>query len=125
MISSLIAPTGFVASRRLLLRGAGSATLSAVAIGLLAGCNSAAAEKPMAANPGSDVDILNSALGLEYQAIAGFQRSNFVRLGWLDGHACIMNSDHCTDMHAAMTRAAAVHNLLMIHAGDKVRSEAA
>jgi rubrerythrin len=73
MTSSLIAPTGFVASRRVLLRGAGSATLSAVAIGLLAGCASAAAEKPMAANPASDVDILNSALGLEYQAIAVYQ----------------------------------------------------
>jgi rubrerythrin len=73
MTSSLIAPTGFMASRRVLLRGAGSATLSAVAIGLLAGCASAAADKPMAANPASDVDILNSALGLEYQAIAAYQ----------------------------------------------------
>lgn len=70
--SSLIAPAR-LASRRSLIKGAGGVTLSAVAISLLAGCDSMAADRQMAANPGSDVDILNSALGLEYQAIAAYQ----------------------------------------------------
>lgn len=73
MPSSLIAPARHLASRRSLIKGAGSATLSAVAISLLAGCESMAADKQMAANPSDDVAILNSALGLEYQAIAAYQ----------------------------------------------------
>jgi len=71
--SSLIAPARRLASRRSLIKGAGGATLSAVAISLLAGCDSMAADKPMAADPANDVAILNSALGLEYQAIAAYQ----------------------------------------------------
>lgn len=71
--SSLIAPARRLATRRSLIRGAGGATLSAVAISLLTGCESMAADKQMAANPGGDVAILNSALGLEYQAIAAYQ----------------------------------------------------
>jgi hypothetical protein len=62
-----------LASRRGLIKGAGTATLSAVAISLLAGCDSMAAEKQMAADPPGDVGVLNSALGLEYQAIAAYQ----------------------------------------------------
>lgn len=76
MPSSLILPVSpahSAVSRRRLLKGTGTATLSAVAISLLAGCDSMAASKQMAANPGGDVDILNSALGLEYQAIAAYQ----------------------------------------------------
>ena len=73
MASDLVFPARLVASRRGLLRGAGTATLSAVAISLIAGCDSMAADRQMAANPGGDVDILNSALGLEYQAIAAYQ----------------------------------------------------
>ncbi|MGO8917228.1 MAG: DUF4439 domain-containing protein [Stellaceae bacterium] len=73
MPSSLIAPAHRLASRRNLIKGAGSVTLSAVAISLLAGCESMAADKQMAANPPDDVAILNSALGLEYQAIAAYQ----------------------------------------------------
>jgi len=71
--SSLIAPARRLASRRSLIKGAGGATLSAVAISLLAGCDSMAADKPTAADPANDVAILNSALGLEYQAIAAYQ----------------------------------------------------
>jgi Ferritin-like domain len=66
--SSLVMP-----SRRSLIRGAGTATLSAVAVALLAGCESRAADKPMAADPAGDVGVLNAALGLEYQAIAAYQ----------------------------------------------------
>ncbi|HEX6842230.1 MAG TPA: twin-arginine translocation signal domain-containing protein, partial [Stellaceae bacterium] len=64
MPSSLILPVSpahSAVSRRRLLKGTGTATLSAVAISLLAGCDSMAASKQMAANPGGDVDILNSA----------------------------------------------------------------
>jgi len=63
-------------SRRRFMRGAGTATLSGLAIAMLAGCESmAASNKPMmaAANPNDDVAILNTALGLEYQAIAAYQ----------------------------------------------------
>lgn len=61
MASSLILPQS---SRRAWLRGAGKATLSAVAISLIAGCDSMAADKKMAADPAADVDILNTALAL-------------------------------------------------------------
>ena len=47
---------------------------------------------------------------IEHDAIARFQRSNFVRRRRLHGHACIMNSGDRADMHTAMARAAAVHN---------------
>jgi len=73
MDSDLVFPARLFTSRRGLLKGAGTATLSAVAVSLIAGCDSMAAEKQMAANPSGDVDILNSALGLEYQAIAAYQ----------------------------------------------------
>jgi rubrerythrin len=73
MASNLVFPARLVTSRRHLLRGAGTATLSAVAVSLITGCDSMAADKQMTANPSSDVDILNSALGLEYQAIAAYQ----------------------------------------------------
>jgi bacterioferritin (cytochrome b1) len=63
-------------TRRGFVRGAGTATLSGLAVALLAGCESmAASNKPMmaAASPSDDVAILNTALGLEYQAIAAYQ----------------------------------------------------
>jgi hypothetical protein len=66
--SSLVMP-----SRRGLIKGAGTATLSAVAVALLAGCESRAADQPMAADPAGDIGVLNAALGLEYQAIAAYQ----------------------------------------------------
>ena len=61
-------------SRREFLRGSG-ATLSAFAIALIAGCSSlSAAEKKSSADIGAtDVNILNSALGAEQQAIAAYQ----------------------------------------------------
>ena len=73
MASDLVFPARLFTSRRNLLKGAGTATLSAVAVSLIAGCDSMAADRQMAANPGADTDILNSALGLEYQAIAAYQ----------------------------------------------------
>jgi hypothetical protein len=63
-------------TRRGFVRGTGTATLSGLAVALLAGCESmAASNKPMmaAASPSDDVAILNTALGLEYQAIAAYQ----------------------------------------------------
>jgi rubrerythrin len=48
------------------------ASLSAVAVSLLAGCQTSIADKN-AVDPGGDVGILNTALGLEYQAIAAYQ----------------------------------------------------
>ncbi len=76
MITGLLRLSDVSTSRRRFMRGAGTATLSGVAIAMLAGCESqAAANKPMmaAANPSDDVAILNTALGLEYQAIAAYQ----------------------------------------------------
>lgn len=57
-------------SRRGLLRGTGKVLLSGAAIALLAGCESMAAES-MASE--GDLNILNVALGAEYQAIAAYQ----------------------------------------------------
>ena len=56
------------------MRGLGTATLSAAAVGLIAGCNSMAEEKSMASgDPASDLWTLNDALGLEHQAINAYQ----------------------------------------------------
>jgi rubrerythrin len=76
MTASIIVPAEARASRRGLLKGVGQVGLSAVAITLLAGCESmAASDKKMmaAANPADDVNTLNTALALEYQAIAAYQ----------------------------------------------------
>jgi len=57
--------------RRDFLRASGATVLSASAVALLAGC-----EKMAAAQTGSaagDVSILNTALGLEYEAISAYQ----------------------------------------------------
>jgi rubrerythrin len=59
-----------VTSRRGLLRGTGKVLLSGAAIAILAGCDSMAAES-MASE--GDLNILNVALGAEYQAIAAYQ----------------------------------------------------
>jgi rubrerythrin len=63
-----------VTSRRALLTRAGAATLSTAVVALLAGRESLAASGgyQLAAMKG-DVDILNSALGLEHEAIAAYQ----------------------------------------------------
>jgi rubrerythrin len=57
--------------RRSFLAGYGKATLSAGAVLLLAGCGSRQAA--MAADPTGDVNILNSALGAEQEAVAAYQ----------------------------------------------------
>jgi rubrerythrin len=57
-------------TRRGLLRGTGKIMLSGAAIAILAGCESMAADS-MASE--GDLNILNVALGAEYQAIAAYQ----------------------------------------------------
>jgi rubrerythrin len=61
----------YLASRRNFLGRAGAATLSATAIAMLAGCESIAAAPAKSA--GQDVGILNTALGLEHEAIGAYQ----------------------------------------------------
>jgi len=73
MASRALLPIESRSSRRTLLLGAGTVTLSAVAVSLLAGREGLAAENRMAADPDSDIGILNTALGLEYRAIAAYQ----------------------------------------------------
>lgn len=58
-------------ARRLFLSRSGQLTLSAAAIGLLAGTGNANAQSSMAAE--ADVSILNVALGLEHEAINAYQ----------------------------------------------------
>jgi len=62
--------THLIVTRRGLLRRGGALTLSAVAVAMLVGKESLAAEMKAAA---SDLNILNIALGAEYQAIAAYQ----------------------------------------------------
>lgn len=72
-------PSALAVSRRGLVRAAGTATLSATAVALLAGCESLAR---MDGEPvrSSDIDILNGALGAEHQAIAAYQLALDTRL---------------------------------------------
>lgn len=81
--SGLILPA---ASRRNFLNNVGTATLSATAVALLVGCESMAqGEKKM--DPAGDVNILNVALGLEYEAINAYQvgaESKLLSKGTLD-----------------------------------------
>jgi rubrerythrin len=67
--TSLIIPEG-ATSRRGLIRGTAKVALSAVAIAMLAGCEGMAQDNKMSM---ADIDILNTALGAEYQAIAAYQ----------------------------------------------------
>lgn len=60
------------APRRAFL-GRSGALLSASAVALLAGCETLAAKNAAAASGGSDVQILNTALGAELEAIAAYQ----------------------------------------------------
>jgi bacterioferritin (cytochrome b1) len=73
MNPSLLSADLILASRRRLIRGAGVVTLSAVTVGLLTGCSTGKAQAMQMADASSDVAILNTALGLEYQAIAAYQ----------------------------------------------------
>ena len=65
----------FVLARRAFISRAGVATLSATAIALLAGREALARSATQTANASvtSDVDILNTALGAEQEAIAAYQ----------------------------------------------------
>ena len=61
-------------SRRGLLKDAGSATLTATAIGLLTGSSSLfTARSARAAAPEQDIRILNTALAAEHEAVAAYQ----------------------------------------------------
>ncbi len=60
-----------VASRRLFLSNGGTALLSGAAVALLAGSEALARSAPKGDVAG-DVSILNTALGLEYEAIAAY-----------------------------------------------------
>src|SRR5215472_14148643 len=64
-----------LASRRTFLSGGGQAVLSATAVALIAGCAAKADTTPTqtAEMSKSDVDILNTALALEYEGIAAYQ----------------------------------------------------
>jgi ferritin-like protein len=62
--------TGVTTNRRALLRGVGTVGLSAAAIAIIGGCESMAASNSASAG---DVDILNTALGLEHEAINAYQ----------------------------------------------------
>jgi rubrerythrin len=71
-LSTLLIPTAAMATRRSLITGAGKITLSATAIAILAGCESMAATTSNKTTA-DDIAVLNTALGLEYQAIAAYQ----------------------------------------------------
>ena len=82
--------------RRRFLMGAGQAGLSAVAVALLAGCESMAAHTGAPAAGPDDVGILNTALGLEHEAIAAYQLG--AESGLLEKPACrsgAMSNDGC------------------------------
>jgi rubrerythrin len=68
---SKLIDTSVALSRRHFLGATGKATLSAAAIGILAGCESMAATP--ARTEAQDVGILNAALGLEHEAIGAYQ----------------------------------------------------
>src|SRR3546814_6238366 len=63
--------TAILRPRRSFLTAASRTTLSAGAVLLLAGC--ATQQSAHAADPAADVNILNSALGAEQEAIAAYQ----------------------------------------------------
>ena len=70
---SLLIPAAGIATRRQLIAGSGRLALSGVAVALLAGCESmAAGSKSASGSPADDIAVLNTALGLEYEAIAAY-----------------------------------------------------
>lgn len=75
MTTSVSDPGALSASRRTLLGGFKVLTLSAGAVGLLAGCarSRSTTASAAAAAPEQDVAVLNFALGLEHEAIAAYQ----------------------------------------------------
>lgn len=74
-------------SRRSFLGGATTATLSAAAVGLLAGAPTLFARRALAETGEQDIRILNSALGAEHEAVAAYQvgaESGLLEKGVLD-----------------------------------------
>ena len=68
-MSSILRPSGFLIARRSFL-GASGMALSGAAVALLAGRDSLAAAEGAA--PANDVDILNSAIAAEHEAVAAY-----------------------------------------------------
>ena len=74
IVTNLSAVSTLIPSRRTLLVRGGQAALSATTVALLAGCGSLAGTKSANADSmANDADILNTALGLEYEGIAAYQ----------------------------------------------------
>src|SRR5574338_1085365 len=71
-MSEIFVPSFIVARRAFLSRG-GKMALSATAIALLAGNEALATAQTADASATGDVDILNTALGAEQEAIAAYQ----------------------------------------------------
>ena len=61
---------------------------------------------------------------VEHDAIARFQRSDFVRRSGLQGHAAIVNSGDRADMDTPMARAATLYNFLMVDPSNEMRAQA-
>jgi hypothetical protein len=62
-----------IASRRRLIAGAGGLTLAGAAFGLLSGCTSIALGETKSNGPVDDAAVVNSVLGLEYEAVAAYE----------------------------------------------------
>lgn len=74
IVTNSSAISTLIPSRRTLLVRGGQAALSATTVALLAGCGSMAGTKSANADSmANDADILNTALGLEYEGIAAYQ----------------------------------------------------
>ena len=73
MSAKIIEQASSLLDRRHFLKSSGQSVLSASAVALLVGCESMAAKSSATANPAGDVDILNVALGLEWEAIGAYQ----------------------------------------------------
>lgn len=73
MSARIIEQASSLLDRRHFLRSSGQSVLSASAVALLVGCESMAAKSSATADPSGDVDILNVALGLEWEAIGAYQ----------------------------------------------------
>ena len=97
--------SNLLASRRGLLTGGGRAVLSATAVGLLVGCTAKAGTMQTADTSKSDVDILNTALALEYEGIAAYQvgaESGLLQKPALD--LAVVFQGHHGEHAAALTR---------------------
>jgi len=61
-----------ITSRRRLIAGTGGLTLTGAALGLLSGCSSIAIGETKSGGAVDDAAIVNSVLGLEYEAVAAY-----------------------------------------------------